>query len=154
MNLDCPGSSKTLEFRFQVDFNAGAFLIYTNQTTHNWAFAINNSGSNGTAGYEVDGYVGPITNIVYVVLNGLVAPLANKITSYVNGAVAPQPVTDFTATTIGNFGSFPLFLFARNSSQYFISGKFYGMIIIGTSVTATEFKTINNFLATKSGIQW
>lgn len=153
-----PGLSefvKNLGIPVSGRFQCGCILDLYKSNTHNWAFAINNSGSNGTAGYEVDGYVGPITNIVYVVLNGLVAPpLANKITSYVNGAVAPQPVTDFTATTIGNFGSFPLFLFARNSSQYFISGKFYGMIIIGTSVTATEFKTINNFLATKSGIQW
>jgi hypothetical protein len=53
---------------------------------------------------------------------------------------------------IGNFGNYPLYLFARAGTQYFLNGQFYGAIIRGAQSDTASVTQTENYMAQKTGI--
>jgi hypothetical protein len=55
--------------------------------------------------------------------------------------------------TLGNFGNYPLYLFARNNgASYQFNGQFYGAIIRGAQSDTASVTQTENYMATKTGI--
>ena len=52
----------------------------------------------------------------------------------------------------GNFGNYPLYLFARAGTSLFLNGQFYGAIIRGAASDTASVTQTENYMATKTGI--
>ena len=52
----------------------------------------------------------------------------------------------------GNFGNYPLYLFARTGTGLFLNGQFYGAIIRGATTDQTSVIKAEKLMATKTGI--
>lgn len=51
----------------------------------------------------------------------------------------------------GNYGNYPLYLFARNNASLFLNGYFYGAIIQGTTTSGTDLTNAESYMNDKSG---
>ena len=53
----------------------------------------------------------------------------------------------------GNFGTYPLFIGARNNSSFWLNGQIYSLIIAGSAVSAGNISATEQWVAGKTGIQ-
>ena len=89
----------------------------------------------------------PYTSPISGVLTGLASISAPSNTIRVNGTATSDTNTQGT----GNYGNYPLYLFARNNSSSFLNGYFYGAIIRGATTSGTDLTNAESYMNTKSG---
>lgn len=66
----------------------------------------------------------------------------------INGATR-TPILTWDNDNSGNFGSYPLFLGARNQNASYWNGNFYGAVLAGISPTANQRAGLEQWLASK-----
>ena len=84
-----------------------------------------------------------------VVQTHLVDISGDTITLRINGTQEAQTSDDLGT---GNFGSYPLFIGARNQSSLYFKGNLYGLIIPGKAALADEIASTEAYMAAKSGV--
>jgi hypothetical protein len=68
----------------------------------------------------------------------------------VNGAVADTEAGDQGA---GNFGTYPLYIGARNNSSLWFNGHLYSLAVVGSVVSAGNIAAMESWVAGRTGIQ-
>lgn len=53
----------------------------------------------------------------------------------------------------GNFGTYPLFIGARNNGSFWFNGQVYGLLVVGSAVSAGNISATEQWVAGKTGIQ-
>jgi hypothetical protein len=122
----------------------GSFWIAAPQTVNVGAYNVSSTGSTFVA-VGVTGYVSPINNIVTCQAS-ISTPL---VVLRVNGN---QGAISSATQGSGNFGNYPLYLFSRGGTQYFLNGQFYGAIIRGAQSDTASVTQTEQYMATKTGI--
>ena len=69
----------------------------------------------------------------------------------VNGAVNAGS-SFLSVTSTGNFGTYPLFIGARNTSSLFFNGNIYSLLVVGSAVSAGQISATEQWVAGKTGI--
>ena len=123
--------------------NAGTFFLSAPRTptTGDYGFR-----SNGTALVDVlapASYSAPITNV----LTGVSAISTPVATLRVNGT---QAATSSASQGTGNYGNYPLYLFARAGTSLFFNGNFYGLIVRGAQSTAAQISSAEQWINSKT----
>ena len=132
----------TLELSATSVSNNGSFtLTAPNSAAANYAWL-----SKGTTADTLIAttYAAPLNNV----LTGLgnISGATNSIR--VNGIAT----SDTNSQGTGNFGNYPLYLFARAGTSLFLNGQFYGAIIRGAQSDTASITQTENYMATKTGI--
>ena len=113
-------------------------------------------GATQTYGWDSKG-----TTQVDAVASSLAAPRTNVLVGTadiagdsciirVNGAVADTEAGD---QGTGNYGTYPLYIGARNNSSLWLNGQLYSLIIAGSAVSAGNISATEQWVAGKTGIQ-
>ena len=90
-------------------------------------------------------YAAPISNVL-TTQSSIATPLATI------RANSMQVSTSSSTQGIGNFGNYPLYLFARAGTIFFLNGQFYGAIIRGAQSDTASVTQTENYMANKTGI--
>lgn len=136
-------SELILELSADTNANTGAFYLGTITNTN-----IINSASKGTVVANVvspANYPNPIS-FIETLQSVISQPLVNL---RLNNT---QLAASLTGQGIGNFGNYPLYLFARAGTLYPFTGQFYGAIIRGAQSDTASVTQTENYMATKTGI--
>ena len=132
-----------IELSANYDSNPNTFVTYiaTGQV-----FGMNARGQPWPPGLEVSsGYIAPIS-VVYTAIAAFTLPL--KKLRLLGADVA----TSSASIGAGNFGNYPLYLFARAGTSQFLNCQFYGAIIRGAQSDTASITQTENYMATKTGI--
>jgi hypothetical protein len=130
------------EFSASLAANNGSFNIISGVDGPVNGFR---TGSRGTAAAAADQFAGfnqgwPNTSIITTEHD-----IANDLTRiYQNGVLRATATGDKGA---GNFGNYPLFLFARNGSSLFFNGNLYALIIAGGSYPLSTIQRVERILS-------
>ena len=89
------------------------------------------------------GYSAPITNV----LTGIGDISGDSAILRVNGTQAASSTAD---QGTGNYGNYPLYLFARAGTSLFFNGNFYGAIIRGAQSTAAQISSAEQWMNQKT----
>lgn len=128
--------------------NAGSFQI-ANNTTNAYGYALNGS---VVAAYAPTTYIPPISNVLAGLFDISGALIVNEITPRINGIVNQTNSVASPSAGTGNFGNYPLYLFARGGTTLWLNGNFYGAIIRGAQSDTASVTQTENYMATKTGI--
>ena len=93
----------------------------------------------------VSGYAAPITNVLSNLVNITSPSNAIKI----NGV---QIANNTGSLGGGVYGNYPLYLFARAGTSFFLNGNFYGAIIRGAQSDTNSVVQTENYMAKQTGI--
>ena len=132
-----------IELSANYDINLNTFVTYiaTGQV-----FGMNAKGQLSPPGLNVSsGYIAPIS-VVYTAIAAFTLPL--KKLRLLGADVA----TSSASIGAGNFGNYPLYLFARAGTSQFLNCQFYGAIIRGAQSDTASITQTENYMATKTGI--
>ena len=135
-------SELILELSADTNANTGAFYLGT--TAPN----IINSASKGTVVANVvspANYPNPIS-FIETMQSVISQPSVNLRLNNTQSAAS------LTGQGIGNFGNYPLYLFARAGTLYPFTGQFYGAIIRGAQSDTASVTQTEQYMATKTGI--
>jgi len=141
----------------ESDAASGFLAEFSNVTaSNNGVFALLAPSSSGTNSYryvskgtaEVSAGTGvfaaaPDTAII----TGLSDISADITTLRRNGSLVETSTSD---QGTGNFGNYPLYLFARNTSQFFYTGRLYSLIVRNKLPTADELSGAETYVNTKT----
>ena len=137
-----------LELSAIADSNNGTFLLAPSFNGLVAAGAYYSAGAKGTSIARVTSgatYVAPISNI-NTFIDSISTPYAEL---KINGT---QVSTNTAGQGTGNFGNYPLYLFARAGTSLFLNGQFYGAIIRGAQSDTASVTQTENYMAQKTGI--
>lgn len=114
-----------------------------------WNTGVGNYGSASTGTVTAStstgaSYVSPISNV----LTGQSAISTPLVNMRVNGT---QAATSSASQGTGNYGNYPLYLFARNNASSFFNGYFYGAIIRGATTSGTDLTNAESYENQKAG---
>ena len=132
-----------MELSITTNSNNGSFYVAAPiSTANNLAFV-----SKGTIGASAvpAGYSAPITSVIC----GQSSISTPVVLLRVNGT---QAAINSATQGIGNFGTYPLYLFSRGTPEYYLNGQFYGAIIRGAQSDTASVTQTENYMATKTGI--
>ena len=128
----------------------GAFLIHTSASG---AYRVAANSTNSVWNLIADDvftFTSPISNVISANMDVSKSVASQTISSKVNGAV---PTQTYSGTPIiGNFGNYPLYLFARAGTSLFLNGQFYGAIIRGAQSDNSSVIQTEQYMAQKTGI--
>ena len=62
-----------------------------------------------------------------------------------------QTATSSASQGTGNYGNYPLYLFARTNSSLFFNGQFYGAIIRGATTSGNDLLSTESYINNQSG---
>jgi hypothetical protein len=131
-----------LELSVDTSVNNGSFWYLTNIGSDGY-----NVSAGGTSHPSINSVIGASpTSSVCTLLDSISTPL---LVSRLNGT---QIAMSSAPQGIGSFGNYPLYLFARNQSQYLLNGQFYGAIIRGAQSDTASVTQTEQYMATKTGI--
>ena len=139
------GLNLLMELSSAVGPNQGSFFIAAPRTN---AIANYSYNPEGTVVVEVitpSNYAAPISNVL-TTQSSIATPLA---TIRVNST---QVAISSSTQGTGNFGNYPLYLFSRLGTTFFLNGQFYGAIIRGAATDQTSVIKAEKLMATKTGI--
>jgi hypothetical protein len=129
--------------------NPGSFVIHSPlAVSANYATYCVGTGATAQGVVSSLNYLAPISNVL-TVLNDIGATTPNEIKLKVNGIFTGTQTGD---TGTGNFGNYPLYLFTRFGSPYFLNGQFYGAIIRGAQSDTASVTQTEQYMAQKTGI--
>lgn len=146
--LSDPGTTGTLaELSTNGPVNAGTFTLNAPQTTGtNFAVNVNGTTNNGRT---YSPYPAPVTVVLAYSLSTAAANSTEAVAARIN-ATAVTGSNAIQGVSAGNFGNYPLFLFASNASSLFFNGQFYGAIIRGAQTGETQLKLTEKYLNDKT----
>lgn len=125
--------------------STGAFNLEAPDSASNtYKFASGGSISPSSLGVTGSGYTAPITNV----LTGIAAISTPVDTLRINGT---QAATSSASQGTGNYGNYPLYLFARAGTSLWFNGRLYGLVIAGKSASASEIASTEAWLNSKTG---
>jgi len=105
--------------------------------------------SKGTAqastGSAITPYSAPSTNV----LSHLCKIITDTLKARVNGVEISSIASD---QGTGNYGNYPLYLFARNNSSFFYTGRLYSLIVRNKLTTGTDLTNTEAWVADKTGV--
>lgn len=122
----------------------GAFYIATPKASNVGDYTFSPSGTSAIT-INTTGYTAPINNVL-TAEDAILTPLAKL---RVDGI---QKASSSTTQGTGNFGNYPLYLFARNQVSLFFNGQFYGAIIRGAQSDTNSVVQTENYMAKQTGI--
>ena len=130
--------------------NPGSFVIHSPLgTTANYTLGLIGVGAaSAVTLISPLNYLAPISNVLSGLFD-LGATTPNEIKLKVNGVFTGTQTGDAGS---GNFGNYPLYLFARAGTSLFLNGQFYGAIIRGAQSDTASVTQTENYMATKTGI--
>lgn len=96
-------------------------------------------------------FAAPITNVLTDQFATTGATRADRNLLRVNGVAQALTFTDNT-TAGGNFGTYPLFIGARNNSSLWFNGHLYSLAVIGSAVSGGNIAAMESWVAGKTGI--
>lgn len=135
------------ELSIEATPNAGTFIMRAPQGALAANYAFFHRGSITLADATTpSSYAAPITNV----LSGLSNLGGPSVSIRVNGA---QAASSTGVVGAGNYGSYPLFIGARNNSGLRLNGQIYSLIIAGSAVSAGNISATEQWVAGKTGIQ-
>lgn len=124
------------EFSATTVSNNGTYAL----TAPNAASATYGFESKGTALTDaIASATAPISSVISA--SGGISTDSNVIR--VNGT---QSDSDTGDQGTGNYGNYPLFLFARNNANLYFNGRLYGLIVLGRAATAMEIANTERYL--------
>ena len=132
--------------------NPGTFILHTQTSPVGYRYAAG-SGASGAAFAtdDVSTFTSPISNVITGTSDFAGATIANEIGVRVNGVVPTQSIAGTVST--GNFGTYPLFIGARNNANLWFNGHLHSLIIAGSAVSAGNISATEQWVAGKTGIQ-
>ena len=101
--------------------------------------------------YEPQTYTAPITNVLSTSFDIAGASISNEIVPRVNGIVEQDNPSGANAGT-GNFGTYPLYIGSRNNSSDWLNGQVYGLLVVGSAVSAGNISATEQWVAGKTGL--
>lgn len=134
-------ASTVMIAEFNIGSGDGVFNL-AGQSTGGYSFR-----SRGTATADAivsTGYTAPISNII-TGQGAISTPLANL---RINGT---QAATLSASQGTGNYGNYPLYIFARNNASLFFNGQFYGAIIRGATTSSNDLISAESYMNNQSG---
>lgn len=112
----------------------------TGTPSYNWV----STGTTSQSATITTGYAAPISNVV-TGQSSISTPLVNL---RVNGT---QAATSSGSQGTGNYGNYPLYLFARAGTSLFFNGHFYGAIIRGATTSGNDLLSAESYMNKQSG---
>ena len=91
----------------------------------------------------------PITNVLALSYDIGEVSITGEIAASINGVAVPYETTGLSAGT-GNYGNYPLYLFARGGSSLWFGGRMYSMIIRGAASTAGQISQTETYVNSKT----
>ena len=163
-NLNLSGTDKVSVFagvRKLSDAALGLFAEFSNNAASNsgafYFAAPINTGASGNYGFYSRGSVatpsGANSSALLAPRTSVVAGLGDisgdLMTLRVDGA---QAATNTADQGTGNFGTYPLYIGARNNNSLWFNGQLYSLIIAGSAVSAGNISATEQWVAGKTGI--
>ena len=147
-NLNYP----LIELSATSSTNPGSFLISSGSVVNGGTRIGGQVAGSSSLGYDSPAnFAAPISVIVSNAYNIAGTTTAERAGLKINGQVQ-SPTTGGAATTgTGNFGIYPLYLFARNNALWFFNGQFYGAIIRGATTSGSDLTNAESYMNTQSG---
>lgn len=130
------------------DSHAGSFTEYVSDGGGTYSLGGNATQTQFSFGGEAD--VDYVSSCRYAIADGL--DCAASIVPRLNGAAAPGSVSQDGPLAGSAFGSWPLYVGARQATMIPISHRLYGMVIVGRLLTSDEITAAEAWLAAKSGV--
>jgi hypothetical protein len=126
-----------------VDSNAGSFALImpTASFTNSYSWLV--FGTVGAAVGANDAFPAPITGVI----TGTADIGASARSTRVNGAVV---ATSTNSLGTGNFGTYPLFIGARNNSSSRFQGRLYQLVVRGASTDTPLLEQVEGFVNAKT----
>ena len=168
-NLNLSGTDKVAVFagvRKLSDAVEGVLAeLSANFNSNNGSFVqLPNSSGLGAANTYLSGSRGTAaaTGAQFAVSAATPAPATNVFTTThdisgdlsairLNGAASGTNGTSDKGS--GNFGTYPLYIGARNNSSLWFNGQVYGLLVVGSAVSAGNISATEQWVAGKTGIQ-
>ncbi len=129
------------EFSDNWTLNLRSFSVSLN-LNNGYAFASRATQPGSAA--AISGFLAPTTNVI----SGLGSIAIDSIILRVNGT---QVATSSTDQGTGNYGNYPLYLFRRGGTTAPFNGRFYGMTVVGKTVTDGELVNLETYTNNKTG---
>ena len=79
------------------------------------------------------------------------ANLAEQVVPRVNGLIEQENANGSSGTP-GNFATYPLYIGSRNNSSLWLQGQIYGLVIVGSAVSAGNISATESWMAGKTGL--
>ena len=142
--LSDAAAGTVFELSASIAANNGAFAAYAPPFASG-GFALWSKGTVLSSGAFTSTPASPSTQV----LTGTAAIATDSAVLRLNGI---QVATSATDQGTGNYGNYPLFLFRRGGTTLPFNGRFYGLTIIGASLSANDITVLERFTASKVGI--
>ena len=139
------------EFSSNADSNAGSFYFSASVPSGTENYEISDGPVGARAYVKASPFSAPVTSVISTFIDRAGIAAAGEIAVRVNATIPTLVYTD-NGLASGNFGNYPLFLFARNASSLFFNGQFYGAIIRGAQSTAAQISSAESYIAKKTGL--
>jgi len=136
------------ELSASTSANNGSFYVIANNGTNDYGVSLRGTAQ---ATYQPATYTAPISNVLAVSYDIAGAAISDEIVPRVNGVVEQDNPTGANAGT-GNFGTYPLYIGSRNNSSLWLNGQIYGLVVVGSAVSAGNISATESWMAQKTGI--
>lgn len=142
--LSDPLDALVAELSANSNSTAGAWYVGAPVSSSSWKYAFQSGGTVKALAYTTSAtYTAPVGNVV----SGLGDIAGSSVILRANGfQVANSSATQGT----GNFGNYPLYLFARAGSSLWFGGRFYGLIVRGAQSSAQQISDAETYLNGKT----
>lgn len=130
------------ELSANTNSNNGSFVLYKNNDGLGFA-------SKGTSLADVNNGSGSVPPIS-LVLTGQSDISAPSISLRSNGT---QILSSVSSQGAGNFGTYPLYIGSRGNASNWFNGQVYGLLVVGSAVSAGNISATEQWVAGKTGIQ-
>jgi hypothetical protein len=131
------------ELSASVSANNGAFACFAPQGTAVPGYFFRSKGTLTGTAEVLTGYAAPITNV----FTGIGDISGDSALLRLNGT---QVASDSANQGTGNFGTYPLFIGARNNSSLWLNGHIYSLIIQGAAASATQLASTEAWVNQKT----
>jgi hypothetical protein len=129
-----------------VATSAGSFAVYAPNSGANYSSLLFGS---SLAGRTATTYTAPVTSVLATLYDIGQSTTAGETAIQVNGTT--PTVTDIAGPAgTGNFGNYPLYLFARNNSLLYFNGYFYGAVVVQKYLSAGELASLTNWMEVRT----
>ena len=136
-----------LETSASYSGNNGAFVAQS--VTTSFQFGVRGTANNSR---NYSGFGAPISNVLSAQLTTAAANSSAAVAVNVNGTFAAG-ANDASAISTGNFGTYPLYIGARNNASNYFNGHLYSLVVVGSAVSAGNISATEQWVAQKTGIQ-
>ena len=134
------------ELSIQSGANSGSFYLIGPQTASGANYVAQSRGTVQANAITNSTYAAPRSDVVTLMASISAPYIVLRIDSVEAAA------DSFTSQGSGNFGNYPLYLFARAGTSLYLNGQFYGAIIRGAQSDTASVTQTENYMATKTGI--